>query len=65
MLQIVGPDEGRAPAGFLWLQLFTVFLPFQAQKRLQPSLIPLDLVRPVTPKVAGSSPVAPATFSMI
>ena len=27
---------------------------------LQPSLIPLDLGRPVTPKVAGLSPVAPA-----
>jgi hypothetical protein len=27
---------------------------------LQPPLIPLDLMRPVTPKVAGSSPVAPA-----
>jgi hypothetical protein len=33
---------------------------FQPQKNLQPSLIPLNLVRPVTPKVAGSSPVAPA-----
>jgi|ERR1700738_137044 hypothetical protein len=30
------------------------------RKMLQLSLIQLDLVRPVTPKVAGSSPVAPA-----
>src|SRR5262249_32492737 len=32
----------------------------QPQKNLQLSLIPLHFVRPVTPKVAGSSPVAPA-----
>src|SRR5262249_25102459 len=33
---------------------------FQPQKNLQLSLISLNFVRPVTPKVAGSSPVAPA-----
>jgi len=32
----------------------------QPQKNLQLSLIPLNFVRPVTPKVAGLSPVAPA-----
>ena len=57
----VGPDEARASAGFWELQLFALFGRLQPQKRLQPSLIPLDLVRPVTPKVAGSSPVAPAS----
>src|SRR5262249_39809979 len=35
---------------------------FQPQKNLQLSLIPLNFVRPVTPKVAGSSPVAPASW---
>jgi hypothetical protein len=42
------------------LQLSAVFGRFQAAKSLQLPLIPWDLVRPVTPKVAGSSPVAPA-----
>jgi hypothetical protein len=42
------------------LQLFAPFRRFRSQKRLQRSLIPLNFVRPVTPKVAGSSPVAPA-----
>jgi hypothetical protein len=71
----VGREEVRASAGrrdygssagqgLAWrgnqLQLFSLFERFQPQKRLQPSLIRLNFVRPVTPKVAGSSPVAPA-----
>ena len=42
------------------LQLFALFGWLQPQKNLQLSLIPLNFVPPVTPKVAGSSPVAPA-----
>src|SRR5262249_41953496 len=55
----VGPDEARASAG---LGVATFLLPgrFQPQKNLQLSLVPLSFVRPVTSKVAGSSPVAPA-----
>jgi len=37
------------------LQLFALFGWLQPQKRLQLSLIPLNFVRPVTPKVAGPS----------
>jgi hypothetical protein len=44
------------------LQLFAPLGRFQPQKNLQLSLIPLNFVRPVTPKVAGSSPVAPGTW---
>ena len=54
--------RARRGPGFQ-LQLFAVFGRVRAKKMLQPSLIPLDLVRPVTPKVAGSSPVAPAIGS--
>src|SRR5262245_50625154 len=43
----------------LELQLFALLGRFQPQKNLQLSLIPLHFVRPVTPKIAGSSPVAP------
>jgi hypothetical protein len=60
------PGLARASArisqgvGRVWeLQLFAPFGWFQPPKKLQPSLIPLNFVRPVTPKVAGSSPVAP------
>jgi hypothetical protein len=42
------------------LQLFGPLRRFQSQKNLQLLLIPLNFVRPVTPKFAGSSPVAPA-----
>src|SRR5215471_16712819 len=42
------------------VQLFALFGRLQPLKRLQRSLIPLHFVRPVTPKIAGSSPVAPA-----
>jgi hypothetical protein len=50
--------------GWVWeLQLFALFGRLQPQKRLQRSLIPLSFVRPVTSKVAGSSPVAPAIFN--
>src|SRR5262245_57152940 len=42
------------------LQLFALLWRFQPQRNLQLSLIPLNFVRPVTPKVAGSSPVVPA-----
>src|SRR5262245_31899313 len=52
--------RSRASAGFWELQLFAPLGLFQPQKNLQLSLIPLNIVRPVTPKVAGSSPVAPA-----
>jgi hypothetical protein len=53
----------RLGVGWVWeLQLFALFGRLQPQKRLQLSLIPLNGVRPVTPKVAGSSPVAPAIF---
>jgi hypothetical protein len=56
----VGPDE-RPGVGWVWeLQLSALFGRLQPQKNLQLSLIPLNFVRPVTPKVAGSSPVAPA-----
>src|SRR5262245_43697647 len=47
------------------LQLFALFGRLQPHKNLQLSLIPLNFVRPVTPKVAGSSPVAPATFQLV
>jgi hypothetical protein len=50
---------GRRP-GFR-LQLFALFGRFQPQKNLHLSLIPLNFVRPVTPKVAGSSPGAIAS----
>src|SRR5262245_30432669 len=43
----------------LELQLFAHLGRFQPQKNLQLSLIALHFVRPVTPKVAGLSPVAP------
>jgi hypothetical protein len=47
----------------LELQLFAPLERFQPQKNLQLSLIPLNFVRAVTSKVAGSSPVAPAIFN--
>src|SRR5262245_63912692 len=46
----------------LELQLFALLGQFQPQKNLQLSLIPLHFVRPVTPNVAGSSPVPPAIW---
>jgi hypothetical protein len=56
----VGPDEARV-VGWAWeLQLFAPFRRFRSQKKSQRSLIPLNFVRPVTPKVTGSSPVATA-----
>jgi hypothetical protein len=50
----------RYGLGTAQLQLFAPLRWFQSQKNLQLSLIPLNFVRPVTPKVAGSSPVVPA-----
>ena len=49
-----------ASAGCWELQLFALLGRLQPQKNLQLSLIPLNFVRPVTPKVAGLSSVAPA-----
>jgi hypothetical protein len=58
----VGPDDARASVrAFGELQLFSPLGRFQRQKGLQLLLIQLNFLRPVTPKVAGSSPVAPAS----
>src|SRR5262245_28306738 len=45
----VGPDEAKPLAGCWELQLFAPLGRFQPQKKLQPSLISLNFVRPVTP----------------
>src|SRR5262249_46095121 len=54
------PMHKRAVIGVWELQLFDLPVQFQPQKNLQLSLLPLHFVRPVTSKVAGLSPVAPA-----
>jgi hypothetical protein len=52
--------EGGHAYAEVELQLFAPLGRFQPQKNLQLPLIPLNFVRPVTPKVAGSNLVAPA-----
>ena len=44
------------------LQLLAILGPLPAPKQLQLPLISKENLRPVTPKVAGSSPVAPAIY---
>jgi len=55
----IDPDEPRASLG-LELQLFAVFRAASAAEKLATIIDSIEFVRPVTPKVAGSSPVAPA-----